>query len=51
MIMAEYAKLIKGVKVEQITCPHNDACKCIEQNCNKCGWNPAVAKQRKDAML
>ena len=28
-------------------CPFNGAVVCLEQlSCNKCGWNPKVAKER-----
>lgn len=31
-------------------CPHNDGCRCIEQKCDRCGWNPSVDKQRRANM-
>lgn len=32
----------------KIKCPHNDAVGCFpsQRNCNRCGWNPDVAKER-----
>lgn len=27
-------------------CPHNEECRCTSTNCEPCGWNPKVYKQR-----
>ena len=27
-------------------CPYNDGCRCTSTNCDPCGWNPAVYRQR-----
>lgn len=27
-------------------CKYNHGCECETQNCDKCGWNPAVADRR-----
>lgn len=35
----------------QYICPHNEACRCDRMNCENCGWNPKVAKQRADAFM
>lgn len=32
------------------TCPYNDACRCSEATCKRCGWNPKVAKARMERM-
>ena len=32
------------------SCPHNEAIICNERKCGSCGWNPAVAQKRKEAM-
>ena len=31
-------------------CPYNKELDCTSQKCNKCGWNPEVAKARMEAM-
>lgn len=30
-------------------CPYNVAVRCDERKCNSCGWNPVVARRRKEA--
>lgn len=42
----------KNVKrdLEQ-SCFFNEEVACEERKCVSCGWNPAVAKMRKEAML
>lgn len=42
----EYVKIKRYTK--NLSCPHNDACKCSKQTCWKCGWNPTVAQKRLD---
>ena len=32
-------------------CPHNDAVDCTTNKCERCGWNPTVAKERKRLIL
>ena len=32
------------------TCPYNEAVRCREVGCKRCGWNPKVAKARMEAM-
>lgn len=27
-------------------CPHNKECRCVETDCDGCGWNPEVEKMR-----
>ena len=42
-----------------VDCHYNSACQCEEKEkngylvrgCDKCGWNPEVAKKRKEQML
>ena len=45
----EYVKVANYIK--PTVCPHNDACRCTERNCYKCGWNPKVAQMRMDKVL
>ena len=47
----EYYKVEKQEKKKPLPCPHNDGCKCMVKNCMKCGWHPAVAKRRADAIM
>lgn len=44
----EYVKVAKYAKYDRkpTVCPHNDACRCENQDCYNCGWNPKVAKMR-----
>lgn len=30
-------------------CPHNSACACGRKLCDRCGWNPEIAKARTEA--
>ena len=32
-------------------CPYNKECECYGRRCNKCGWNPEVAKARTEAIM
>jgi hypothetical protein len=32
-------------------CPYNSECRCTELNCEKCGWNPKVAEERKKEFM
>ena len=34
----------------RIICPHNREVRCWTQTCDKCGWDPEVAKRRKIAI-
>lgn len=36
----------KKPKPEQ--CPHNEWVRCSHKTCGSCGWNPAVAAERKE---
>lgn len=31
-------------------CKYNEGVSCIEHKCGSCGWNPAVAKKRSEAI-
>ena len=31
-------------------CKYNDGVACTDGKCNNCGWNPAVAKKRSEAL-
>ncbi len=31
-------------------CPYNVAVRCEARKCNSCGWNPVVARMRKEAL-
>lgn len=37
-------------RTEKLICPHNEGVACTNKECDSCGWNPSVAKQRKEAM-
>ena len=30
-------------------CPHNQVCACERKLCDRCGWNPEIAKARTEA--
>ena len=32
-------------------CPHNRCVDCEDDACERCGWNPAVAKERIEAVM
>lgn len=32
-------------------CKFNIGISCIEEKCENCGWNPAVAEKRKEALV
>ena len=32
-------------------CPYNTECSCTVRHCDKCGWNPDVAKARLDKYM
>lgn len=32
-------------------CPHNEMVACTTAKCERCGWDPTVAKKRLDALL
>lgn len=32
-------------------CPYQDGVSCHSRKCNKCGWNPEVAKSRLDKIM
>ena len=32
-------------------CPYNSECRCTELNCEKCGWYPPVAEERKKELM
>ena len=39
------------IKPDPPTCPHNEGVACdtyTQQSCHRCGWNPNVAKARKE---
>ena len=40
------SKDIMLYKKKKNSCVHNDEVHCVEHNCDKCGWNPAVAQKR-----
>lgn len=45
------AKLTKSEIANGIfICPHNDGVRCSMCLCKTCGWNPAVALKRKEAL-
>lgn len=31
-------------------CIYNEGVNCEDRQCSRCGWNPAVEKQREEAM-
>lgn len=35
----------------KFVCPHNSECRCEKLKCGECGWNPKVAKARKEAFF
>ena len=39
-----------GVKGYQ-PCQYNEGVTCFAPKCESCGWNPAVAKKRKEALV
>ena len=42
---ARYCK--RGNEAETI-CKFNDGVQCVDQQCERCGWNPAVEQRRKE---
>lgn len=38
--------------VKKVDCPYNEGRECNpkKRDCENCGWNPAVAEKRKQAM-
>lgn len=32
-------------------CPHNEGVECDVHNCERCGWYPPVAAERKEAIM
>lgn len=45
--MAMKLEYVKCAHYEKdMSCPHNEACRCASKNCHKCGWNPKVAEAR-----
>lgn len=40
---------IKG-KDGKYACRYNQGCFCYTRNCERCGWNPAVAEERTKAI-
>lgn len=40
-----------GVYKGSQCCKFNAGVSCIEERCESCGWNPAVAHRRKEAAL
>ena len=40
-------------KDRYFTCPHNEGVECAKEKkkCHRCGWNPVVAKCRKNRLL
>ncbi len=47
MIMVKWEKTANNRWV----CPYAENVSCSTRECNKCGWNPKVAEQRKEAYL
>lgn len=45
----EYVKIKRYTK--NLSCPHNNACKCSKQTCWKCGWNPTVEQRRMEKIM
>lgn len=39
----------KNKSYKSTSCPYNDGCFCTTKDCWRCGWNPKVAKARKEA--
>ena len=35
---------------KNIPCPYNEGCHCTSKDCWRCGWNPKVAKARRNAL-
>ena len=36
---------------QECLCYYNDEVLCIQKECEQCGWNPVVEKQRKEALV
>lgn len=32
-------------------CKYNEGVVCVDHKCNRCGWNPDVARKRAEAMV
>jgi hypothetical protein len=46
-----YSHRSKQNAINNAQCLYNDGVVCIDHQCENCGWNPAIAKEREEKIL